>query len=104
DQLAAEAASDAPGAEAVVCRLADVLLLQVLRRELAGAGDARLAALQDAQIARAVELMHGQPERDWSLSALARSVALSRSAFAGRFRALVREPPDRYLTRGPLAP
>ena len=57
------------------------------------------AALRDAQVGGALALMHREPERDWSVTALAAAVGLSRSPFAARFRALVGEPPLSYLTR-----
>src|SRR5437016_530849 len=65
--------------------------------------DARVRALGDPQIARAIALIHGQPERTWAVGELASEVALSRSEFAARFRDLVGESVLRYLTRTRLA-
>jgi AraC-like DNA-binding protein len=48
--------------------------------------------LQDPQIGRALALIHDDPARDWTLAALADELAMSRSAFAARFTALVNEP------------
>jgi AraC-like DNA-binding protein len=39
------------------------------------------------------------PEQPWTVEALAREAAMSRSAFSDRFRALVGEAPIRYVTR-----
>ena len=47
--------------------------------------------------------MHDEPGRAWTVDALAREVALSRSLFAQRFAALVGESPMQYLTRWRLA-
>ena len=47
--------------------------------------------------------MHAEPRRTWTVDELAREVALSRSALAERFAALVGEPPMRYLMRWRLA-
>jgi AraC family transcriptional regulator, alkane utilization regulator len=104
--LSAEAASDAPGAEEVASRLADALLAQALRvalTELESADGAGPLALRDPQLAAAIERVHGQPERAWTVGELAADVGLSRSAFAARFRELVGEPPKRYITRTRLA-
>ena len=104
--LSAETASEAPGAEEVVTRLADALLTQTLRLallDLQANDDARVRALGDPQIARAIALIHGQPERTWAVGELASEVALSRSEFAARFRDLVGESVLRYLTRTRLA-
>jgi transcriptional regulator GlxA family with amidase domain len=43
--------------------------------------------------------MHEEPERDWTVNALAHEVALSRSAFARRFARAVGAPPAAYLAR-----
>jgi AraC family transcriptional regulator, alkane utilization regulator len=104
--LSAETASEAPGAEEVVARLADALLTQTLRLallDLQANDDARVRTLGDPQIARAIALIHGQPERTWAVGELAFEVSLSRSEFATRFRDLVGESVLRYLTRTRLA-
>ena len=58
-----------------------------------------LGALQDAQIGRAIALIHREPERDWTVASLAAALAMSRSAFAARFTELVGEPAMQYVTR-----
>ena len=91
--VSAVADSDVAGAEAVLSRLADTMLTQALRfalSELGSSDPARIAALRDARIAKAVQLIHREPERAWTVDALASSVAYSRSGFAGRFRELRR--------------
>lgn len=91
-----------PGGEAVMTRLADVLVIQVLRWWLRNADVAAtgwLAALRDPQVGRALGRMHARPEADWTLVELARQANMSRSAFAERFMTLVGEPPMRYLAR-----
>ena len=92
--------SNGPGAEAVLARVADTMLTQVLRLELAS----RPAdALRDPQIGTAIHLIHARPAEEWSVARLAEEVAYSRSAFASRFRALVGESPMSYVTRTRLA-
>jgi AraC-like DNA-binding protein/mannose-6-phosphate isomerase-like protein (cupin superfamily) len=104
--ITAQTASDAPGAEEVVSRLADALLTQALRvalAELQSANGAGVLALRDPQIAAAIKLIHGQPQRAWTVGEVAANAALSRSAFSARFRELVGESPRRYITRTRLA-
>jgi len=43
--------------------------------------------------------LHTEPERDWTLEAMATLSHLSRSAFAQRFAQVVGMPPLAYLTR-----
>ena len=54
--------------------------------------------MRDAQIGRALALMHAQPAKDWSAEALAAEVGMSRSGFAERFATLVGKAPMQYLT------
>jgi AraC family transcriptional regulator, alkane utilization regulator len=87
----------APGADAVVNRLTDVLLTQAIRHFLVGTGD--VEALRDPVVAAALRLLHERPQDRWTVAELARRVALSRSALSDRFRAATGESPRRYLTR-----
>jgi AraC-like DNA-binding protein len=100
--MAAEAREFQPGGEAVITRLADVLVIQAIRSWIETAPAARsgwLGALQDEQIGRALALIHREPARAWTVASLADELALSRSAFAARFTELVNEPAIRYVTR-----
>jgi AraC-like DNA-binding protein len=100
--MAAEARRLRPGGEAVITRLADILVIQTLRAWMETDPAARtgwLGALQDRQIGRALALIHQDPARPWTLAGLAGALAMSRSVFAARFAELVGEPPMQYLTR-----
>jgi AraC-like DNA-binding protein len=104
--VAAEIAERAPGAAAVWERLAEILLTQALRGVLldARAEERRgLELLHDEAVAPAVSAIHANPERRWSLGELAQLCAMSRSAFAARFRTLTGDSPIRYVTRFRLA-
>ncbi|MCA8943145.1 MAG: AraC family transcriptional regulator [Planctomycetes bacterium] len=99
--IAAEARALKPGGETVITRLADVLVIQVLRAWIDGAPSAShgwLAALRDERLGRALVAMHREPERDWGVESLAEFASMSRSAFAARFAELVGVAPMRYLT------
>jgi AraC-like DNA-binding protein len=100
--MAAEAKQFQPGGEAVITRLGDVLVIQAIRSWIETAPTARtgwLGALQDAQIGRALALIHREPARAWTVASLAGELALSRSAFAARFTELAGEPAMQYVTR-----
>ena len=87
-----------PGRDLVLGRLVEVLLVEVLRassRDGAPPGLAR--GLADARVAVALRLMHGAPARTWTVDALAREAALSRSTFFERFSRAVGLPPMEYL-------
>jgi AraC-like DNA-binding protein len=100
--IAAEAREPRLGGEAVITRLADILVIQAIRAWLEQEPSARtgwLGALRDEQIGRAIALIHREPARDWTVASLARELAMSRSSFAARFTALVGEPAMAYVTR-----
>jgi AraC-like DNA-binding protein len=85
----------------VMSRLSEVLLVEAVRHYASQRPETEtgwLKGLNDPQIGRALALMHGDLRAPWSAEALARAVAMSRSAFMERFRALVGVPPIRYLT------
>jgi len=95
-----EATVPGPGNRAVLARLAELLFMEVVRWHLRYFSDGRrgwLAALNDAQIGRAITSLHAEPARSWTVDELAHSVAMSRAAFANRFVELVGEPPMQYL-------
>lgn len=101
DLIAHEAAALKPGGEAVITRLADILIIQAIRAWLDNAPEAQtgwLAALRDAQLGRALVVMHKAPGENWSLERLARLAGMSRSGFAARFTDMVGQPAMRYLT------
>src|SRR5215204_5288647 len=100
--MGAEAKELRPGGEAVMTRLADILVIQAIRAWIETDPAARsgwLGALQDPQIGRAISLIHRDPARGWTVGALADEVAMSRSAFAARFTQLVGVPAMQYVTR-----
>ncbi len=102
--ITAEMTTAYPGAETVVMRLTDILLMQAIRASLAGDGKASaLRGLADPRIGRAVRLLHDHPERDWTLARLSGFAAMSPSALSARFRELLGESPMRYLARTRLA-
>lgn len=90
----------APGTEAVVDRLSEVLFIQILRAHIQKSENANgiLAALRDRKVCAALGCMHQYPEKPWTLESLATELGMSRSAFTARFSALVRQTPMQYLT------
>ena len=56
-----------------------------------------MRGLADARVAPAIREMHGRLERSWTVTELARTAALSRSAFFERFTRTMGVPPMEYL-------
>lgn len=100
--LTREAKTLRPGSETVLTRLADILVIQMIRTWIAKAPEQEhgwLAALRDPQLGQALTAMQEQPENAWTLTSLAKIASMSRSAFAARFTQMVGEPAMHYLTR-----
>ena len=100
--ISREAKELRPGGETVITRLADILVIQMIRSWIDSAPDADqgwLAALSDEQVGGALALMHRDPAQQWTVASLASEIGMSRSAFSARFTQLVGESALRYLTR-----
>lgn len=87
--------------DAIATRLPELVLIEVLRVHLSTAPAADrgwIAALHDPVLAPALALLHGSPERRWSVADLAAGAAVSRSLLDDRFRRVLGRSPIRYLT------
>jgi AraC-like DNA-binding protein len=90
--IALEASQLGAGAEIIITRIADVLVIQAIRSWLQHAPISEqgwIAAFNDDLIGRALALIHQEPAAPWSVAGLAHCVGLSRSAFSARFSSLV---------------
>jgi AraC-like DNA-binding protein len=97
----AESKSPRIGSEGVLSRLSELMFVDVIRQYLESLPAERtdwLAGLRDPYVGRALNLLHREPARAWSLQSLARAVGLSRSTLAERFTQFVGTPPMHYLT------
>jgi AraC-like DNA-binding protein len=93
-----ESSEQRSGRELVLTRLVEVLLVEALRATSGeDAPPGLLRGLADARIALAMRLIHGNPERSWTVAQLASKAALSRSTFFERFTRAVGLPPMEYL-------
>ncbi|MET7426987.1 AraC family transcriptional regulator [Dactylosporangium sp. NPDC005555] len=106
DLLAGELERPRLGTDAIVPALLDTLLLHILRawieqqvrRQPARGATGWAAALNDAPVAAALQAMHRDPARPWTVGSLAAEAGLSRTPFARRFTGLLGQPPLTYLT------
>ena len=96
--VAEESSERRSGRDLVLTRLVEVLLIEALRSTPGeDAPPGLLRGLADAQLALAMRQMHGQLARSWTVAQLAKTAALSRSAFFERFTRIVGLPPMEYL-------
>ena len=93
-----EASQRRSGRDLVLTRLVEVLLIEALRAAPAeDAPPGLLRGLADAYLAPAIRQMHGDIARSWTIVQLARTAALSRSAFCERFTRIIGLAPMEYL-------
>jgi AraC-like DNA-binding protein len=101
-----ESSSERPGSASTLAKLTELIFVEAMRthvENLPAEGKGWLAGVRDVQVGRALSLMHSNPDKAWTVDTLARESAISRSALAERFTALVGESPMKYLTRWRLA-
>ena len=99
--LMRELDNDGPGASVVVEKLAEVMLVQVIRAYFAKQPRSTgvLAGLFDARLVKALRLMHAAFDQRLTLEALAVAAGMSRSAFAAHFKSVVGMAPMAYLAQ-----
>ncbi|WP_129669340.1 AraC family transcriptional regulator [Phytoactinopolyspora endophytica] len=103
DLLATELERPRLGTDAIIPALLDTLLLLMLRtwfdeQPADGTATGWAAALKDPAITAALQAMHREPARPWTVATLATQAGLSRAPFARRFTTLLGQPPLSYLT------
>jgi AraC-like DNA-binding protein len=101
DLFLAEAGARRCGSDKVLERLAEVLVIRLMRQQIerGAAEPGVLAGLADARLSRAISALHEDPGRPWSNGDLAAVAGMSLSRFADAFRATVGEAPQSYLRR-----
>jgi AraC-like DNA-binding protein len=102
--LAEEIQKDLPGQEAVLDRLLDLLLVAVLRAWFARApAPAWYQAYDDPVVGPAVRHLQAAPQQNWTLTELASTCGVSRSALARQFKTVTGESPMAFLASWRLA-
>jgi AraC-like DNA-binding protein len=97
--IAHEAVNVEPGAHAIINRLSEIMLIQVIRATLATADEKIpfLSAFTDTRIDSVLSAIHENPADDWSVEKLGQLANMSRSSFSNRFTELVQMTPLQYI-------
>jgi transcriptional regulator GlxA family with amidase domain len=101
-----EAGAADPGAEGVLAKLSEAMVVETLRQYVAQLSPDHtgwLSGLRDRAVGKCLALMHEKPAHAWTVDALAREVAVSRSVLAERFTHFVGQSPMQYLGRWRMA-
>lgn len=100
--LAYELRRPQPGTAAVLNRIVDIMLVQLLRSWLSTNGSrpaSWLGALTDPIAGPALTALHAEPGRPWTVDTLARHTGVSPATLTRRFLTRVGDTPAAYLTR-----
>ena len=100
-QIITLAEEAAPGTEIVLGRLMEILFIEVLRRyttRLPPNAKGWFAAVNDPLLSRALQIVHGEPARRWTVDDIAREAGASRTVLADRFNAVLGQSPIEYVT------
>lgn len=99
--IGAEAGQNRLGADLIALKLSEIIFTQAIRKFLSGKGSRQpgLAGFADQRISRALQAMHSEPARNWSVEDLAQVAGLSRTSFSNRFGELIAISPLTYLTQ-----
>ena len=97
--IAHESINMQPGANAIIDRLSEIILIQVIRATLASTTEniPFLSAFSDEKITRVLSAIHSDPAEDWSVEKLGKIANMSRSAFSNRFTELANLTPLQYV-------
>ncbi|MHC8326335.1 AraC family transcriptional regulator [Pseudomonas sp. LB1P83] len=99
DWLFSEAFGGVCGREAMMDRLFELLVIQLLRHILTSRDQTpgMMAGLADPRLARPLSLMHDSPGKAWTVAELSAAANMSRASFAEYFRSVVGQTPVDYL-------
>jgi AraC family transcriptional regulator, alkane utilization regulator len=89
------------GTELMLARLMELLFVEVVRcyaARLPASAKGWFAALNDPIAGRALQLVHSDPARRWTVDELAREAGASRTVLAERFNAVMGQAPIEYVT------
>jgi AraC-like DNA-binding protein len=102
DLFRAEHQARLPGRGSILSRLAEIVCVQALRiwiQQLPPDAQGSLWGVHDEHISAALQAIHSDPSRRWTVGSLARHAGMSRTVFATRFKALVGASPMEYVCR-----
>jgi AraC-like DNA-binding protein len=96
-----EAFQPKQGQAAMLRRLAELVLILMLRHALAQGWlrSGMMSGLADTRLSKALQAMHERPAEAWTLHSMAAQAGMSRARFAHHFQQVVGAPPGDYLNQ-----
>lgn len=96
-----ESLSGLPGSNVVMTRLAEVMLMHILRTFILREQNRQpyYATFNDSQLSQSLKKIHQDPSYAWSLISLAKEAGMSRTLFATKFKSMLGSTPMEYVTQ-----
>ncbi|AAZ27265.1 AraC family transcriptional regulator [Colwellia psychrerythraea] len=87
------------GREILIDRVTELLFVQIMRVyiNINGNEENIFSALSDRTLSEALQLMHTESDKNWTVESLAKAIGMSRSRFSEHFHNYIGETPMRYL-------
>lgn len=101
NMLQSEANTALSGAKQIMKRLGEIIIILIIRAHFDKSGEQIhwLNALKDPKISLAVESIHEDISKKWTVEMMSRTAGMSRASFAAQFKKLMNEGPLNYLTK-----
>ena len=98
--IGAEAGTGSFGGDLIALKMSEAIFAQAIRRHIedSAAIDGALSGFGDTYLTRALAAFHSDPTAAWTVEALAKEAALSRTSFALRFSEKLGVSPMQYVT------
>jgi AraC family transcriptional activator of mtrCDE len=98
--IGAEVGHNQLGGDLIAHKLSEIIFTQSIRHYLTHEGKdcEGMAGFANPQIREALEAIHSEPSKNWTVESLAKVAGMSRTAFSTKFSELVTLTPLSYLT------
>jgi len=99
DMIVFENINNQPASESIINRLSELLFTYAIRQHLTDNPDesGMLKVYNDPRLTKAIQCIHKDPDKSWTLSNLAKEAGISRTLFAERFKSVSGWTPGQYL-------
>lgn len=98
--IGAEAGRGQLGGDLIAMKLTEIIFAQAVRTYLSNEGHEQIvfSGFANPNVRRALDAIHSDPARSWTVEMLAREAGLSRTSFAALFSELMAVTPLQYIT------
>jgi len=99
DMIIVENTDNQPASQSIINRLSELLFTYAIRQHLNDNPNesGMLKIYNDSRLSKAVQCIHKNPEKNWTLETLAKEAGLSRTLFSEKFKLVSGWTPGQYI-------